>query len=112
MTTYNWVFVEDSRSNKTTGKITKKRSYYLCINNRPVKETKDINAALCAERTLLDNGDIINGHTVDELWNEQLAWANGGYANGFKFKVKWMKRKDFNKWRTKKKKDEQLTIKG
>lgn len=111
MANYQWRFVEDSRSNKTTGKMVKKLTFYLCIGNKPVKETSDMSTALYAEKMLLEKGDSIDGNTIEEFWDEQLSWINNR-DSGFKFKIPRMKRRDFNKWRTKKVKDEQLTIKG
>jgi hypothetical protein len=82
MTTYNWKFVEDSRTSKQTGKITKKLTFYLCVGNRVLRDTQDMTAAQRAEETLLEKHDF-EGPTIKEFWQEQLDCLNSGNPESF-----------------------------
>ena len=107
MTIYNWKFVTEKRTVKSTGKTTRKLTFWLCYGNRALKHTTDANAALKAEERLLETGHKIEGPTIEDFFYEQLQKIDSGLGDRFIYKIPRMKKTQFNRWRAEEKKDEQ-----
>lgn len=110
MTTHNWKFVESKRTVKSTGKMAKKLTFWLCIGNRALRSTTDANVALKTEERLLESGHKIQYPWIADFFDEQLEKINSGLGDKFIYKISRMSQKDFNKWKAKGDKDEQSTF--
>lgn len=93
---YQWVYVEQTRTMKATGKITKHLTIYLCKDGKVLKEGGDINSAYQYEREQEEKG-VKFIDRIDDFLNNST-------------KIKKLTPKEFKKQFVQIKKNEQLTI--